>query len=80
MKTLEPLEPDEPGIVLDFGRPVDELVDAYLAAAPLPRTPSRSESPPGAPSRPRPSSETPSRPAPSADPGSGPRIPEKPGA
>ncbi|MEU4408560.1 gluconokinase [Streptosporangium sp. NPDC023963] len=30
-KTLEPLEPDERGIVLDFAMPVDELVDAYLA-------------------------------------------------
>ncbi|WP_436757791.1 gluconokinase [Streptosporangium sp. V21-05] len=31
-KTLEPLESDEQGIVLDFAKPVDELVDAYLAA------------------------------------------------
>ncbi|MER5650265.1 gluconokinase [Streptosporangium sp. NPDC002524] len=31
-KTLEPLEPDEQGIVLDFAKPVGELVDAYLAA------------------------------------------------
>ncbi|MEV0755993.1 gluconokinase [Streptosporangium sp. NPDC050280] len=31
-KTLEPLEPDEQGIVLDFSASVDELVDAYLAA------------------------------------------------
>ncbi|MFF3444849.1 gluconokinase [Streptosporangium sp. NPDC002721] len=31
-RTLEPLEPDEQGIVLDFARSVDELVDAYLAA------------------------------------------------
>jgi gluconokinase len=34
LDTLEPLEPDERGIVLDFGRPVDELVETYLAAAP----------------------------------------------
>ncbi|MFI9438519.1 gluconokinase [Streptosporangium sp. NPDC052375] len=33
-ETLEPLEPDEHGIVLDLDRPVDELVEAYLAAAP----------------------------------------------
>ncbi|MEU8378540.1 gluconokinase [Streptosporangium sp. NPDC048865] len=32
-KTLEPLEPDERGIVLDFAEPVEALVDAYLAAA-----------------------------------------------
>jgi len=31
-KTLEPLEPDEQGIVLDFSASVDELVDTYLAA------------------------------------------------
>jgi gluconokinase len=31
--TLEPLEGDERGIVLDLGRSVDELVDAYLTAA-----------------------------------------------
>lgn len=35
-KTLEPLESDEQGIVLDFARPVDELVDAYLAATARP--------------------------------------------
>ncbi len=33
LETLEPLEPDECGLVLDLSRPVDELVDAYLAAA-----------------------------------------------
>ncbi|GAA3104811.1 gluconokinase [Streptosporangium carneum] len=32
LETLEPLEPDERGVVLDMGRPVDELVEAYLAA------------------------------------------------
>ncbi|MFI6457697.1 gluconokinase [Streptosporangium amethystogenes] len=37
-KTLEPLGPDEHGIVLDFARPVGELVDAYLATAAVPRT------------------------------------------
>ncbi|RKT56178.1 gluconokinase [Saccharothrix australiensis] len=29
---LEPLEPDEPGLVLDLSLPVDALVDAYLNA------------------------------------------------
>ncbi|MGM1064057.1 gluconokinase [Saccharothrix sp. Mg75] len=29
---LEPLEPDEPGIVLDLDQPVDALVDACLTA------------------------------------------------
>ncbi|WP_326822449.1 gluconokinase [Streptosporangium sp. NBC_01756] len=32
--TLEPLEPDERGIVLDLDRSVDDLVEAYLASAP----------------------------------------------
>jgi gluconokinase len=32
-QTLEPLEPSERGIVLDLDAPLDELVDAYLAAA-----------------------------------------------
>ena len=32
-QTLEPLGPDEDGVVLDFDRPVDELVETYLAAA-----------------------------------------------
>ncbi|MBP2703420.1 gluconokinase [Microbispora sp. RL4-1S] len=32
-ETLEPLQPDERGIVLDLGRPVERLVDDYLAAA-----------------------------------------------
>ncbi|WP_248958418.1 gluconokinase [Sphaerisporangium perillae] len=31
--TLQPLEPDERGIVLDLGRSVDQLVEDYLAAA-----------------------------------------------
>ena len=30
---LEPLDPDEHGLVLDLDQPVDALVDAYLAAA-----------------------------------------------
>lgn len=30
--TLEPLEPDERGIILDFARPVHKLVDDYLAS------------------------------------------------
>ncbi len=29
---LEPLAPDEPGVVLDLDQPVDTLVDAYLTA------------------------------------------------
>jgi gluconokinase len=37
--TLEPLEPNERGIVLDLSMSVDELVDAYLAAADLPPGP-----------------------------------------
>jgi gluconokinase len=37
--TLQPLEPDEHGVVLDLRKSVDELVDDYLAATPLPRTP-----------------------------------------
>ncbi|SNT50843.1 gluconate kinase, SKI family [Streptosporangium subroseum] len=45
LDTLEPLEPDERGIVLDFGRPVDELVEAYLAAAPSLDAPSQPASP-----------------------------------
>ncbi|MGC5013423.1 gluconokinase [Streptosporangium sp. DT93] len=32
-KTLEPLEPDEHGMVLDFSLSVDDLVEAYLDAA-----------------------------------------------
>ena len=36
-RTLEPLGADERGIVLDFGRGVDRLVDDYLAASPLPQ-------------------------------------------
>ncbi|WP_433257212.1 gluconokinase [Streptosporangium sp. CA-135522] len=36
--TLEPLEPDEHGIVLDLDKPVDEIVEAYLAATRSPRT------------------------------------------
>ncbi|GAA3036052.1 gluconokinase [Streptosporangium longisporum] len=32
-RTLEPLEPDERGMVLDFSLPVDDLVEAYLDAA-----------------------------------------------
>lgn len=39
---LEPLGPDEHGIVLDFGRPVDELVEAYLTEAAPVRTRSHS--------------------------------------
>jgi gluconokinase len=72
LDTLEPLEPDEGGIVLDFGRPVDELVEAYLAAASSLDAPS----PPlqvGSPRQPLPRTEphpaplpgTPSQPAPS---------------
>lgn len=40
-QTLEPLQPDEHGIVLDLSRSVDELVDAYMAvsASPTPPTP-----------------------------------------
>lgn len=46
--TLEPLEPDERGIVLDLDRSVDDLVEAYLASAPSLR--SRSQlAPPTAP-------------------------------
>ncbi|MEV0675663.1 gluconokinase [Actinosynnema sp. NPDC050436] len=36
--TLEPLAPDEAGLVLDLDRPVDALVDAYLGAHPTDRT------------------------------------------
>ncbi|MFJ2032140.1 gluconokinase [Streptosporangium sp. NPDC087985] len=45
-KALEPLEPDERGIVLDLTRPVDDLVEACLAAAPLPWTRSHPAPPP----------------------------------
>ncbi|MEV1170242.1 gluconokinase [Nonomuraea sp. NPDC049784] len=31
-QTLEPLEPDEHGIVLDLTKPVDQLIDDYLTA------------------------------------------------
>ncbi|MQY06532.1 gluconokinase [Actinomadura macrotermitis] len=34
-QTLEPLEPGERGLVLDLDAPLDDLVAAYLAAAPL---------------------------------------------
>ncbi|MFC5745243.1 gluconokinase [Actinomadura rugatobispora] len=37
-QTLEPLGPDEHGIVLDLDAPVERLVDAYLAAASPGRT------------------------------------------
>ncbi|GLW65116.1 gluconokinase [Actinomadura rubrobrunea] len=36
--TLEPLGPDERGLVLDLDAPVDALIDAYLEAAPPPST------------------------------------------
>ncbi|MCW2876829.1 MAG: Gluconokinase [Sphaerisporangium sp.] len=49
--TLEPLEPDEHGVVLDLGRSVDRLVEDYLDAAPLPQT------------RPRPAGSDPEPPA-----------------
>ncbi|MEU7455540.1 gluconokinase [Streptosporangium roseum] len=49
-ETLEPLQTDERGIVLDFDRPVAELVEAYLAAAPA--RPARSR--PASPTDPRP--------------------------
>ncbi|MEU8269444.1 gluconokinase [Sphaerisporangium sp. NPDC049002] len=48
-QTLEPLEPDERGVVLDLGRSVDELVEDYLAAAPLPESPPMIPPPPAAP-------------------------------
>src|SRR5919109_820739 len=38
MQSLEPLQPDQRGIVLDLDAPLDELVDAYLAAASRPVT------------------------------------------
>ncbi|GAA2902728.1 gluconokinase [Streptosporangium fragile] len=43
-ETLEPLGPDEHGIVLGLDRPVDEIVEAYLAAA-APRARSHPPSP-----------------------------------
>jgi gluconokinase len=36
-ETLEPLAPEEHGIVLDLDNDVDEIVDSYLAATHLPR-------------------------------------------
>ncbi|MGS2646861.1 gluconokinase, GntK/IdnK-type [Streptosporangium sp. LJ11] len=50
-KTLEPLEPDERGIVLDFAMPVDELVDAYLTTTARTR-PDPSPAGPAAPATP----------------------------
>ncbi|MET8338596.1 gluconokinase [Streptosporangium canum] len=57
-ETLEPLQPDEHGTVLDFDRPVDELVAAYLAAAP----PHPARSRPAPPTDPRPGPGTPADP------------------
>ncbi|WP_440103577.1 gluconokinase [Streptosporangium sp. H16] len=50
-KTLEPLEPDERGIVLDFAMSVDELVDAYLTTTARTR-PDPSPAGPAAPATP----------------------------
>jgi gluconokinase len=36
LETLEPLQPDEPGIVLSTARPVDALVDEIVDAMPAP--------------------------------------------
>ncbi|GAA2100725.1 gluconokinase [Actinomadura alba] len=48
-QTLEPLQPDENGIVLDLGRPVGDLVDAFLAArsTQAPPPPASADPPPG---------------------------------
>ncbi|GAA4228492.1 gluconokinase [Streptosporangium album] len=46
-ETLEPLGPDEHGVVLDLGLPVDDLVEAYLASAPPLRTRSHPPTPTG---------------------------------
>lgn len=40
LATLEPLEPDEPGIVLDAAQPPDDLVATIIARLHLPVTPS----------------------------------------
>ncbi|WTY91404.1 gluconokinase [Sphaerisporangium sp. NBC_01403] len=48
-QTLEPLEDDERGVVLDLGRTVDELVEDYLAAAPPPKTLPETPPPPAGP-------------------------------
>ncbi|WP_207620779.1 gluconokinase [Streptosporangium minutum] len=57
-ETLEPLQPDEHGIVLDLDRPVEELVEAYLAATP----PHPARSRPAPPAGPGPGPGTPADP------------------